>query len=561
MFDRHYKVWPDMAPHTLTLPETSLYTNLEISALRYPRKTAINYYDSEISYAQLKQEVDALAGYLQELGVKKGDRVLLYMQNSPQFIIGYYAILRADAVVIPVNPMNKTAELQHYVKDTGAAVALCGQELFPAIAPLIGTDTLAHVVVGAYGDYITKPTDLDLPEHVAMPRHEIRSPGTHMWSEAIAAGKTPGPHTAGPDDYSVFPYSSGTTGNPKGCMHTHQTVMATLVGGAVWLPTTADSVILGTLPLFHVTGMQAAMNTPIYIGATVVLMTRWDRNTAGKLIERYKVTGWTNISTMAIDFLANPEVTKYDLSSLKVIGGGGAAMPAAVEAKLYELTGLRYIEGYGLSETIAGTHINPRHAPKAQCLGIPVFGIDSRVVDLDTLEELPPGEVGEIITHGPQVFKGYWNRPEETAASFIEKDGKRFFRTGDLGYYDEEGYFFIVDRVKRMINASGFKVWPTEVESLMYGHPAIQEACVIATPHPRRGETVKALVVLKADQKGKVSEQDIIDWCKANMAAYKCPEIVEFADELPKSPTGKLMWRVLQEQERARAQAQSNVSA
>ncbi len=555
MFDRHFKVWPDHAPRTLTLPETSLYTNLEISALRYPRKAAINYYDSEISYAELKKQVEALAGYLQHLGVAKGDRVLLYMQNSPQFIIGYYAILRADAVVVPVNPMNKTAELEYLIQDTGASVALCGQELSPLMLPLVGKTGLKHVVVAAYIEYITRPTDLDLPEHVAMPRREIRQEGVHLWSEALAAGKVPGPHTAGPDDLAVIPYSSGTTGNPKGCMHTHSTVMATLVGGAVWTPSTADSVILGTLPMFHVTGMQAAMNTPIYVGATVVLMTRWDRRTAAKLIERYKVTAWTNISTMAIDFLADPEIGKYDLSSLKLIGGGGAAMPAAVAEKLYQLTGLRYIEGYGLSETIAGTHINPRQAPKEQCLGIPVFGVDSRVIDLDTLEELGPGEVGEIITHAPQVFKGYWNRPEETAACFIEKDGKRFFRTGDLGYYDEEGYFFIVDRLKRMINASGFKVWPTEVEALMYKHPAIQEACVVASPHPRRGETVKAFVVLRADYKGKVSEADIIAWCKENMAAYKCPEIVEFADELPKSPTGKLMWRQLQEQERARAAA------
>ena len=204
------------------------------------------------------------------------------------------------------------------------------------------------------------------------------------------------------------------------------------------------------------------MNSPIYGGSLIVLMTRWDRRVAATLIERYKVSRWVNIVTMAIDLLSDPDVEQYDLSSLENIGGGGAAMPAAVSDKLFQLTGLRYMEGYGLSETIAGTHINPTDNPKSQCLGIPVFDIDSRIVaveeDGQTGRELGPGEVGEIIIHGPQVFQGYWKRPQETQKAFIELEGKRFFRTGDLGYYDEEGYFFIVDRVKRMINASGFKV-------------------------------------------------------------------------------------------------------
>jgi fatty-acyl-CoA synthase len=555
VFERHPTVWPKYAPRELPLPQTSVYTNLQISALRYGSKPAINYYDTDISYSDVKNEAESLAGYLQDLGVRKGDRVLLYMQNSPQFIIAYYAIMRADAVVIPVNPMNRTSELQHYVKDTGAAVAICGQELFPALAPLLGSDTLRHAIVAAYSDYVRRPTDLALPEHVAMERKEIRQEGVHLWSEVLGAGKVPGPHTVGPGDHCVFPYSSGTTGAPKGCVHTHRSVMATLVGGTVWIPTSAGSVILGTLPMFHVTGMQNCMNSAIFAGATVVLMTRWDRRTAAKLIERYKVTGWTNISTMAIDFLSDPDIRNYDLSSLKTIGGGGAAMPAAVEEKLFQLTGLRYTEGYGLSETMAGTHINPADAPKAQCLGIPVFGVDSRVINLETGKECGVGEVGEIITNAPQVFQGYWNRPEETAAAFIEHDGKRFFRTGDMGYYDEDGYFFLVDRVKRMINASGFKVWPAEVESMMYRHPAIHEACVIAAPHPRRGETVKAVVVLTDEQKGQVSEKDIILWCREQMAAYKCPEMVEFVDELPKSPTGKLLWRVLQEQEKEKAKS------
>jgi fatty-acyl-CoA synthase len=295
--------------------------------------------------------------------------------------------------------------------------------------------------------------------------------------------------------------------------------------------------------------MQHSMSAPIYSGASVVLMTRWDREVAAGLVERYGCTHWTNISTMVVDFLSNSNVGQYDLHSLVFVGGGGAPLPAAVGEKLEEYTGVRYAEGYGLSETIAQTHMNPPDRPKLQCLGIPSFDVDSRVIDPDTLEEMGPNQEGEIISSGPQVMKGYWQRPKETEAAFIERDSKRFLRTGDMGMYDEEGYFFIVDRLKRMINAGGFKVWPSEVESTLYKHPAIQEACVIGVPDPRRGETTKAFVVLREEERGKVTPEEIIEWAEAQMAAYKYPRIVEFTNALPKSGTGKILWRELQEQE------------
>ncbi|GGY85975.1 long-chain fatty acid--CoA ligase [Marinobacter zhanjiangensis] len=549
MFTRHHTVWPRELPKTMTLPQTSLVTNLDISALRYPDHTAIIYYDTRITYQELLDEVEALAGWLQENGVGKGDRVLLYMQNSPQYVISYYAILRADAVVIPVNPMNRASELEHYISDTGSTVCLAGMELAGFIAPLVGKTYLEHVVVAAYGNYVREPTDLNLPAEVAAEPKPLEAPGMISWEDALNAGHAPAPHTAGPDDLAVIPYSSGTTGQPKGCMHVHRGPMATAVHRAFWNISASDSVQLCTLPFFHVTGMTGSMNSPIYAGSTMVIMTRWDRDVAGKLIERYKVTGWTNIVTMAVDFLSNPDLDKYDISSLVTIGGGGAAMPQAVASKLKKLTGLDYIEGYGLSETMAATHINPPNDPKAQCLGIPVFDVDSRIIDVETLEEKGPGEVGEIVSNGPQVTVGYWNRPAETEAAFVELDGKKFFRTGDLAYYDEDGYFFMVDRVKRMINASGFKVWPSEVESMMYQNPAIHEVCIISAPHEKRGETVKAVVVLTPEADGTTTEEDIIDWCKDQMAAYKIPSVVEFVDELPKSPTGKLMWRSLQDEE------------
>ncbi len=557
MFTRHYPHWPPGLPKSLTVPRTSLYFNLFVTARRYPDKAAIHYYGADVSYARLDAEVCALAGFLQRCGVKKGDRVLLYMQNSPQFVIGYYAILRADAVVVPVNPMNRSEELRHYIDDSGAAVMLAGQELWPQVEPLLGSTGLARCILAAYSDYVDPQTDLPLPDFVSAPRAPVQRPEVTLWADALAANVAPGEHLAGPDDLAVLPYTSGTTGKPKGCMHPHSTFMCTANGGVYWGTATSDSVVLGVLPMFHVTGMQGNMNTPIIVGATVVLMTRWDRDCAAELIQRRRITGWTNITAMLIDFLANPRLDQYDLSSLNRIGGGGASMPEAVAQKMQEMIGLPYIEGYGLTETAAPTHVNPVHRPKKQCAGIPFFDTDSRVIDPDKLVELGPNQVGEIISRGPQIFRGYWNQPQATKDTFIEFDGHTFFRTGDLGYYDEEGYFFITDRLKRMINAAGYKVWPAEVEAMLYAHPDVQEACVISTRDAYRGETVKAVVVLKAASRGKAQAEDIIGWAKAHMAAYKYPRVVEFLDELPKTGTGKVFWRKLQEAENARVASQS----
>lgn len=548
MFDRHYQVWPPQVPKKLELPATSLFHNITVSALRYPDHPAISYYGSTVSYRELQQQAEAIAGHLAEAGVGKGDRVLLYMQNSPQYIIGYFGILRANAVVVPVNPMNRAAELEYLIEDTQATVCLCAQELLENVSPHLGGGMLKEVVVTAYADYVTQPTDLALPEAVTQPSGAHTGPNISSWMSVLSANKTPPALTAGPSDLCVIPYSSGTTGNPKGCVHTHHSVMATTVYGAVWTNAQHDVVHLVSVPMFHVTGMQSCMNSTLYVGGTLVVMTRWDRKVAAQLIQRERVNTWRNISTMVVDMLSDPDIDQYDIGSLRSIGGGGAAMPAAVAAKLQEKTGLTYMEGYGLSETIAPTHVNPPQACKKQCLGIPLIGVDSRVINVDTLEQVGPGVTGEIIMRGEQIFQGYWNRPEATEEAFIEVDGQRFFRSGDLGYYDEEGYFFLVDRVKRMINASGYKVWPAEVESLMYSHPAIREVCVVSTPHPRRGETVKAFVVLATNQ-ADPTEQDIIDWCQENMAAYKCPVVVEFTNSIPKSPTGKIMWRLLQEEE------------
>jgi fatty-acyl-CoA synthase len=548
----HYPHWPAGLPYAISTPETSVYVNLEISARRYPDKAAIIFYDTVLSYAQMHEQALALAGYLQQVcGVQRGDRVLLDMQNSPQFIIAFYAILRADAMVVPVNPMLMTDELRHYIEDSGARTALVSQEIFSRLAPLVGQSGLAQAIVATYADYLIAPTDLAVPDFVRAPREVPALPGVTAWMDAVAARHAPRAHAAGPDDLACMPYTSGTTGKPKGCIHTHRSLMFNAVGSSAWSGATVpDQVTLAVLPFFHVTGMQSVMNTTIYCGGAIVVLPRWERDVAGQLMTRYKVTTWTSIPTMMIDFLSNPRLAEYDVSGLKRVSGGGAAMPAAIAQKLLDLTGQHYMEGYGLSETMAASHINPPQRMKQQCLGIPQLNVDSRIVDPLTLKELPQGENGEIWIHGPQVFQGYWNDPKKTEESFAELDGKRFFRSGDLGYMDEEGFFFFTDRLKRMINASGFKVWPAEVESMMYQHPAVQECCIIGARDPYRGETVKAVIVKRAGV--DASEDEIMQWAHEKMAAYKVPRLVEFVQALPKSATGKVMWRSLQEKEQAK---------
>jgi len=549
-FTRHFPHWPPFVPKTLAVPRTSVYYNLEVSATRYPDKAAIDYYGREISYAQVKREADALAGWLQQrCGVKKGDRVLLYAQNGPHFIVGYYGILRADAVVVPVNPMNLTEELEHYVEDAGARVLVTTQELAPRAAPLVRPGLLEHLIAGAHSEYLPPHTGLPVPEFVRAPAAIATADGVTLWSSMIGAALVPSAPLAGPDDLAVMPYTSGTTGKPKGCMHSHSTVLSTSTASCHWRGSSSGAAVLAVLPMFHVTGMQGGMNAPIQIGGKMVVMTRWDRDCAAMQIERARVTSFTAITTMMVDFLANPNLEKYDLSSLDSLTGGGAAMPEALARKLADRLGLDFIEGYGLTETMAPTHVNPGHRPKKQCAGIPIFDTDARVLDPETKRELGPNEIGELVMHGPQIFKGYWKQPAATAEAFLEHDGKAFFRSGDLGYYDEEGYFFITDRLKRMINASGFKVWPAEVEAMLYAHPDIREACVIGTRDPYRGETVKALIVLEPAARGRVKPEEISSWAHDHMAAFKVPRVVEFVEELPKTATGKVFWRGLQEAE------------
>lgn len=506
------------------------------------------------TWTEYAQQVRQAARALVALGVQPGDAVCILGFNRPEWTTMDLAAMMVGAVAAGIYWSSAANEIAYIVEHSGCAVLLVENEAQwakvaaepQALARLRATVLMRQ----APGD--AKP---QVPEGVAAPM---------AWEQFMALGGLE--HDAEvqrrmdairEEDIGTLIYTSGTTGHPKGCMHTHRSVMYNTVAGPQWLGTPQDAVSLVVLPLFHVTGMQNGMNGSLYVGATIVLLPRWDRDAAAQLIGRYRVTGTQMIVTMVVDLLSNPRLAEYDLSSISRLSGGGAAMPEAVATRLKELCNLDYIEGYGMSETMAPTHINPPERPMKQCLGIPIFDVDARVVDPATFAELPPGEVGEIIVHGPQVMQGYWGQPAATEAAFVTLDGKRFLRTGDLARTDKHGYFYMVDRLKRMINASGFKVWPAEVEALMYAHPAIQEVCVIAARDERRGETVKAVVVLRDAFRGQVSEQEIVDWAHGHMAAYKSPRLVSFVDSLPKSGTGKVQWRALQEQEQEQEPART----
>ena len=510
---RYFRHWPPDMPRSLRAPRITLQQMFLDSAARHPDKPAAIVDGLSLSYSELREKTENLAGHLQHAcGVRRGDRVLLDMQNGHGFVIACFAILRADAVVVPVSPMLLTEELRHYIADSDARVAIVDEDVSGRFLDL----ALEHVVL------------------------------VNKIPSANAKAK---PSESKPEDLCMMPYTSGSTGQPKGCMHTHATVLHNVAGAAAWKHIDENTVALATAPFFHVTGLVHSFLSAMFAGGTMVIQRRWDPLGAAQLVERHRCTHWDNVPTMVVDLLSHPQALEHDISSLKWIFGGGAAMPEAIAQKLFDLCGVRYIEGYGMTETISQTHINPAQNPKKQCLGIPAFDTESLVIDPETLKPLPPGEQGEIVVRGPQLLTGYWKNDKAFRESWCEVDGKQFFRTGDLGRTDEDGYFYISDRLKRMINAAGFKVWPAEVEAAMYKHPAIKECCVIASPDERRGETVKVVVVLKNDFSGKVKAEDILSWTRSQMAAYKVPRMLEFIDALPRTASGKLMWRALQERE------------
>lgn len=541
--------WPKNLPDALPKIEATISSHLDVSASRYPNHPAVSFFGRDITYEALKRQSDAFAGWLQKCaGIRQGDRVLLYLQNSPQWIIAYYGILRADAVVVPINPMSRNKDIEYYITDSEAKVAVCSQELADTLIQGAKDTCLTHIVVAAYADYLPKDNPFSLPDWAIAPPRAIDD--CFSWDFVINSAHTPLSQSASPDSLSLLAYTSGSTGFPKACMHTHRTFMHNVAANVVWHGFNAGTVFLGMAPMYQVSGLLISVNCAVYAGGTVVPVLRWDRDLVARLIAHYRISYVGLAPTAVIDLLSSPEFERYDLSTVRRIGSGGSTMPLQVWKKLNDELGIPFIEAYGLTETAGTTLVNPIDRPKPQCLGVPFYGTDVQIMDPATGKLLGPDESGEIIISAPQLFKGYWNKTEATEQAFVNIDNKRYFRSGDIGCYDNEGYFFMTDRLKRMINASGFKVWPAEVETKLYEHPDVLEACVVGTADPYRGETVKAYIVLRSDRKERISDAEIIEWAKQNMAAYKYPRVIEFVNTLPKSPAGKILWRDLQNRER-----------
>ncbi|MCK9512226.1 MAG: long-chain-fatty-acid--CoA ligase [Pigmentiphaga sp.] len=551
--------WPPGVPERIAVPDQTLWQGLAARAQADPDGTGLVFLGRLYSWAQLAGEAERLAGALQGLGIEPGARVVLFMQNCPQYVIGFHAILRAGAVAVPLNPMNKAVELTQYLADADATVVIASSDIAAEVAAAAAgqpsQSSLRHLVVFDLADGL--PNDIGAASSQwpdswrpwllgRDPRPVSTVLSVHDWDSLVARAPVPRAVPAAGADLAAMPYTSGTTGTPKGCMHSHATMLHNALTAGPWLGQREGDTVLIAVPMFHVTGLVMGMLAAIQWGCRMVVLPRWDARQAARAIEQYEVTHWPNIPTMVIDLLANPDAAGHSLQSLRYIGGGGAPMPAAVAEELRRRTGLSYVEGYGLTETAAPSHTNPRQAVRLGSMGIPYIGVEALVIDLDTLQPLASGEVGEIVVRGPQVFLGYWRQPRATAEAFVDIAGRRFFRTGDLGRVDADGYFHLADRLKRMINASGFKVWPAEVEGILHRHPAVQQACVIASRHPYRGETVKAVVVLQPAYRDRMTPEELVDWARQEMSAYKYPRTIEFADSLPRSATGKVLWRQLQ---------------
>jgi acyl-CoA synthetase (AMP-forming)/AMP-acid ligase II len=540
-----YNSWPEGLPKTLDYPNIPLHQTLDDTAKRLPNKTSLIYYGTEIPFKEVKENADRFATVLAEMGVKKGDRVCLYLENSPQFVMAYYGALKAGAIVVPANPMFKEMELEYQLSDSGSETIVALDHLYPYVEKVRDKVGLKNVFITNIGEYF--PEEPTLPIMDALKVEKKTYPKTIDFLDKLEETKPNPPKLKfnPKEDLALLQYTAGTTGMPKGAMITHSNIMTNVYGGSKWVGTTDKDISVGVLPFFHATGMVHSMCNPILVGATSVVLARFDLAAFLEAISKYRCTLWVGITTIAVAIAMFADPKKYDMTSLRCSFAGGAPLGQEVIKKYKEITGSDMIEGYGLSESISQVTINPVDKPKYGSVGIPVFDVDAKVVDSETgTKELGFDQEGELIFKGPQIMKGYWKNPEKTKETL--RDG--WLYTGDIGKMDKDGYIWIVGRKKEMINVSGYKVWPFEVEDFLYKHEAVQEVGVVGVPDEYRGETVKAVIVLKPEYRGKVTEEDIIKWAKEKMAAYKYPRIVEFKDSLPKSGAGKILRRVLLEE-------------
>ena len=538
------KFYDPGVPYHIDYPEIPLDRILDNAVRNFPEKEAILFQGRKITYRELGEQVAHLASGLAQMSLKKGQRMAIMLPNCPQYIAAYYAILKIGGIVVNVSPMYVERELEFQLRDAGVETILALRDFYPRLAAVREKVSLKTIILTDLHENGGEGTQQQLGTAAAE--------GVYEYAELLAMGKRlPPPYVqVNPGEVAVLQYTGGTTGFSKGAMLTHRNLVSDVLQCVSW---NQDAVkgqerMLAVLPFFHVYGMTVAMNEAIELAATIILLPRFNVDEALEAINLYQPTRFPGVPTMYMAMINHPQAKKYNISSIRVCSSGSAPMPIEAQKRFEELTGAKISEGYGLTEASPVTHANPFMGKrKIGSIGLPRPDTDAKIVDLETGEkDLPPGEEGELCIRGPQVMLGYWNRPEETAKTL--RHG--WLYTGDIARVDEEGYFYIVDRKKDMIICSGYNVYPREVEEVLYQHPKIQEACIVGVPDPYRGETVKAFVVLKEEEQATVEE--IIEFCRKNMAKYKVPTLVEFRKELPKSHVGKVLRKILREEETKR---------
>lgn len=542
---------PETAP-SLEYPRVPLTRFLEQSAADFPDSFAIYFLGKRITYRELLAMSYQFAHALIRRGVRKGDRVAIMLPNTPQTVISYYGALFAGATVVMTNPLYTERELIHQLNDSGAETIITLDMLYSRVSSVQTSTPLKRLIVTSIGDFLPFFKKLLYPFVQKRERHNPQVPYGSEVEPFLSLLKESAPNPVkteidAENDIALLQYTGGTTGVAKGVMLTHANLIANAVQcqAVLYKVRRGRERILGALPLFHVYGMTTVMNKGISIAAEIILVPKYDVKQIFDMIDKVRPTLFPGAPTMYIALINHSDLQKHDLSCIEVCVSGSAPLPAEVQHKFEELTGGKLVEGYGLTEASPVTHSNPIWGKRvAGSIGLPWPDTDCRVVDSSTGEALPPGEVGELAVKGPQVMKGYWNRPEETAA--VLQDG--WLLTGDVGYMDKDGYFYIVDRKKDMIIAGGYNIYPREVEEVLFEHPAVQEAAVIGVPDPYRGETVKAFVVFK--QGKQASEDELEKHCRNRLAAYKIPRQYEFRSELPKTMVGKVLRRQLQEEDK-----------
>ncbi|MGN7383876.1 long-chain-fatty-acid--CoA ligase [Paenibacillus sp. SAFN-117] len=536
----------------LDYPSVALTDFLLEAAEHYPNHEAVLFMGKKLSYRQLLDSAYRFANAMIHLGIRRGDRVALMLPNVPQYVIGYYGILFAGGTVVQTNPLYTERELVRHLTDSGAKTIVCLDLVYPRVKKASQSVNLNNIIVTGIQDYLPFPKNMLYPlvqkKQGAGRRLDPETENIRMFKQLMARS-SPKPVRTEVDlseDVAVLQYTGGTTGTAKGAMLTHENLVANVIQCASWIHRIrkGQETILTAVPLFHVYGMTTCMNLGIYLAARMLLVPKFEAGMLLKLIDKEKPTLFPGAPTMYVGIIHHPQLSRYNLSSIECCISGSAPLPLQVQQTFEQLTGGRLVEGYGLTEASPVTHANPIWGRRVQgSIGIPWPDTEA-VIMLDNGEPAEPGEIGELLVKGPQVMKGYWNQPEETAS--VLKDG--WLATGDMGYMDKDGYFYIVDRKKEMINASGLKVYPREIEEVLYQHPAVQEAAVIGIPDEYRGETVKAFVVLRQGQ--QATEQQLEQFCRERLASYKVPRVYEYRTELPKTLVGKVLRRALAEEER-----------